>query len=112
MRFTFLRQLRLTSWVRTPISFPSICAGKPISLLAPVQRRHSEFQKIIDHRGVDPESPLVALAHLGAARSYALTNDVPHSRRSYEEFFTLWKDADPELSVLKKARDEYAKLVH
>jgi hypothetical protein len=71
-----------------------------------------EFQKIIDHRGVDPESPLVALAHLGEARSYALTGDVPQSRRSYEEFFTLWKDADPELSVLKKARDECAKLVH
>jgi DNA-binding winged helix-turn-helix (wHTH) protein/tetratricopeptide (TPR) repeat protein len=71
-----------------------------------------EFQKIIDHRGVDPESPLLALAHLGEARSYALTGDVPQSRRSYEEFFTLWKDADPELPVLKKARDEYAKLVH
>ena len=71
-----------------------------------------EFKKIIDHRGVDPESPLVALAHLGEARSYALAGDVPQSRRLYEEFFTLWKDAEPDVPVLKRARTEYAKLVH
>src|SRR5712692_7326199 len=71
-----------------------------------------EFQKIIDHRGVNAVSPLVSLAYLGEARSYALTGDVPESRRAYEEFLTIWKDADADLPFLKKAHTEYAKLVH
>ena len=51
-----------------------------------------------------------ALAHLGVARAYALQGDTAKSRASYQDFLTLWKDADPDLPMLKQAREEYAKL--
>ncbi|MCG3163991.1 MAG: Serine/threonine-protein kinase PknD [Acidobacteria bacterium] len=70
----------------------------------------SEFQKIIAHRGWDPASPLWPLAHLGLARAAALTGDAARSRQAYENFFALWKDADPDLPVLIEAKQEYAKL--
>ena len=70
----------------------------------------SEFQKIIDHRGWDVLSPLWPLAHLGLARAAALEGDVAKSRQAYENFFTLWKDADADLPVLIEAKKEYARL--
>jgi hypothetical protein len=70
----------------------------------------SEFQKILDHRGVVLNFPLGALAHLGLARSYALQGDVLKSGAAYRELLTLWKDADPDISILKEAKAEYAKL--
>jgi tetratricopeptide (TPR) repeat protein len=70
----------------------------------------AEFQKILDHRGVDPLSPLNALAHLGLARAYALSGEKDKSRSAYQDFLDLWKDADPDIPVLKEAKTEYAKL--
>ncbi len=70
----------------------------------------TEFQKILDHRGVDPVSPLYPLAHLGLGRAYALAGDTTKSRRSYQDFFALWKDADPDIPILQEARAEYANL--
>jgi eukaryotic-like serine/threonine-protein kinase len=70
----------------------------------------SEFQKILDHRGVVLNFPLGALAHLGLARAYALEGEVLKSGAAYRELFTLWKDADPEIPILKQAKTEYAKL--
>ncbi len=70
----------------------------------------TEFQKILDHRGVDPVSPLYPLAHLGLARAYALAGDNAKSRRFYQDFFALWKDADPDVPILEEAKSEYAKL--
>ena len=69
-----------------------------------------EFQRILDHRGTDPVSPLLSLAHLGLARSYALSADTPRTRRSYDDFFALWKDGDADIPILVRARSEYAKL--
>ena len=69
-----------------------------------------EFQKIIDHPGVAPFSPLHALAYLGLARAYGLENDQPRSRAAYEEFFARWKDADPDLPILIQAKAERARL--
>jgi len=69
-----------------------------------------EFQKILDHRGVDPLSPLYALAHLGLARAYALSGEKDKSRAAYQDFLALWKNADPDIPVLKEAKTEYAKL--
>lgn len=66
-----------------------------------------EFQKIIDHRGEDPLSPLFPLAHLGIARAAALTGNSARSRKAYEDFFALWKDADAKLPVLIEAKKEY-----
>jgi len=70
----------------------------------------SEFQKILDHRGVVLNFPLGALAHLGLARAYALEGEALKSGAAYRELFTLWKDADPDIPILKEAKAEYAKL--
>jgi serine/threonine protein kinase/predicted Zn-dependent protease len=70
----------------------------------------SEFQKILDHRGVVVNFPLGAVAHLGLARAYALEGEVLKSGAAYRELFTLWKDADPDIPILKEAEAEYAKL--
>jgi tetratricopeptide (TPR) repeat protein len=70
----------------------------------------AEFQRIIDHRGVVWAFPLGALAHLGLARAYALQGDTAKSRAAYQDFLTLWKDADPDIPILKEAKAEYAKL--
>jgi serine/threonine protein kinase/tetratricopeptide (TPR) repeat protein len=71
----------------------------------------TEFQKIVDHRGVEPFSVLYPLSHLGLAQAYKLAGDLPKARKSYEDFFALWKDADPEIPILIKARNEYAELI-
>jgi tetratricopeptide (TPR) repeat protein len=70
----------------------------------------TEFQKIIDHPGIDPFSPLHSLAYLGRARSYALQADKARARDSYAEFFTRWKNADSDLPILRQAKAEYAGL--
>jgi hypothetical protein len=69
-----------------------------------------EFQKIIDHRGIVLNLPLGALAHVGLARAYALAGDTAKSKAAYQDFFALWKDADPDIPILKEAKAEYAKL--
>lgn len=69
-----------------------------------------EFQKILDHRGVVLYEPIAALAHLQLGRAYALQGDAPKTRTAYQDFFALWKDADPEIPILREAKAEYAKL--
>ena len=70
----------------------------------------SEFQKILDHRGWAPTSPLYSLAHLGLARAAMLQGDMAKARKSYQDFFALWKDADTDLPVLIEAKKEYEKV--
>ncbi len=70
----------------------------------------TEYQKILDHRGIDPTSPLYPLARLGVGRAYAVQGDTPKARAAYQDFFALWKDADPDVPVLKAAKAEYDKL--
>jgi eukaryotic-like serine/threonine-protein kinase len=70
----------------------------------------AEFQKILDWRGVVANEPIGALAHLGLARSYALAGDAAKSRAAYNAFLTLWKDADPNIPILKQATTESPKL--
>jgi serine/threonine protein kinase/tetratricopeptide (TPR) repeat protein len=70
----------------------------------------AEFQKIVDRRGVVANEPIGALAHLGLARSYALAGDAAKSRTAYNAFLALWKDADPNIPILKEANSESAKL--
>jgi serine/threonine protein kinase/tetratricopeptide (TPR) repeat protein len=70
----------------------------------------AEYQKILDHRGIDPTSLLYSLARLGVGRAYALQGDTPKARAAYQDFFALWKDADPDVPVLKQAKAEYEKL--
>ncbi len=70
----------------------------------------AEFQKFLDHRGLVTNFPLGALAHLGLAPAYALSGDTVKAKTAYQGFLTLWKDADPDIPILKEAKAEYAKL--
>jgi serine/threonine protein kinase len=70
----------------------------------------SEFRKILDHLGVALNEPIGARARLGLARAYALQGETAKARAAYQDFLTLWKDADPEIPILKQAKAEYAKL--
>jgi len=69
-----------------------------------------EFQKIVDHRGITVGDAFGALAHLGLARAYAMQGETAKARKKYQDFLTLWKDADSEIPILKKAKVDYAKL--
>ena len=69
-----------------------------------------EFQKIIDHRGIALNFVTAALAHLQIGRAYAMAGDTAKAKTAYQDFLTLWKDADPDIPILKEAKAEYAKL--
>jgi predicted Zn-dependent protease len=69
-----------------------------------------EFLRMIDHRCVAGNRVQGALAHLGLGRAYALTGDKEKARAAYQDFLALWKDADPDIPILKQAEAEYAKL--
>jgi hypothetical protein len=70
----------------------------------------TQFQKILDHRGIVAGDPIGALAHVQLGRAYAMAGDAAKAKVSYQDFFVLWKDADPDIPVLKQAKAEYAKL--
>jgi tetratricopeptide (TPR) repeat protein len=70
----------------------------------------AEFQKILDHRGIVWNSPIGALAHLQLGRAYAMQGDTAKARASYNDFLTLWKNADPDIPILKQVKAEYAEL--
>jgi eukaryotic-like serine/threonine-protein kinase len=70
----------------------------------------AEFQKILDHRGIVASDPIGVLAHLQLGRSYVLSGDIAKAKSAYQDFLTLWKDADPDIPVLKQAKVEFAKL--
>jgi eukaryotic-like serine/threonine-protein kinase len=70
----------------------------------------AEFQKILDHRPAIGPGVWQALAKLGQGRGYALAGDTAKARTAYQDFFTMWKDADPDLPALKEAKAEYEKL--
>src|SRR5579863_5494374 len=63
-----------------------------------------EFQKVLSLRGIFPSDPTMTLAHIGMARGYALAGDAAKSRTAYQNCFTLWKDADPDIPILKQAQ--------
>jgi predicted Zn-dependent protease len=73
-------------------------------------RAAKEFQKSMDHRGLVRNFPWGALAHTGLARAYALQGDTVKAEAAYQQFLTLWKDADPDVPILKQAKAEYARL--
>ena len=70
----------------------------------------AEFQKILDHRGAAALTEVYPVAHLGLARAYVQEGDTAKAGAAYQNFFALWKDADPDVPVLKEAKAEYAKL--
>ena len=69
-----------------------------------------EFQKIVEHRGIVGADPIGAVAHLQLGRVFALSGDKTRAKAAYEAFFAVWKDADPDIPILKSAKAEYASL--
>jgi eukaryotic-like serine/threonine-protein kinase len=69
-----------------------------------------EFQRILDHRGVDARNIEYPLAQMNLARARALSGDTAGAKTAYQDFFAIWKDADPDIPILLEAKSEYAKL--
>ena len=70
----------------------------------------AEFQKILDHHGIVVSDPIGALAHLQLGRAFAVSGDQTKARTAYQDFLTLWKDADPEVPILRSAKAEFDRL--
>jgi len=70
----------------------------------------AEFQRILDHRSIVLVDPMDAMARLQLARALALSGDTVKAKRAYDDLLTLWKDADPDVPVVREARAEYARL--
>jgi serine/threonine protein kinase len=90
--------------------YPVYLRGEALLMKKHGKEAAEEFQKIIDHPGVVLNFVLGALARLDLARAYALESDTANARTAYQNFFALWKDADPDIPILKEAKAEYAKL--
>jgi eukaryotic-like serine/threonine-protein kinase len=89
---------------------PVFIRGEAYLMLHDGKAGAEEFQKFIDYRGVVVNFPWGALARLGLARAYALQGDTAKAKAAYQDFLTLWKDADPNVPALIAAKSEYAKL--
>jgi serine/threonine protein kinase/Tfp pilus assembly protein PilF len=92
------------------VLYPVYVRGQAYLLQRNGSAAAEEFQKFIDHRGLVANFPLGVLARLGLARAYVLQGNSDNARSAYQDFFALWKDADPDIPVLKQAKAEYAKL--
>jgi tetratricopeptide (TPR) repeat protein len=90
--------------------FPVFVRGQAYLAARRGSEAAAEFRKILDHRGLVLNQPIGALAHLGLGRAYVLQGDIPKAKAAYQDFLTLWKDADPDIPVLRQAKAEYAKL--
>jgi hypothetical protein len=74
------------------------------------QKAAVEFQTILDHRGANDSNIVYPLAQLNLARAHVLQGDKTKARTAYQDLFGIWKEADPDIPVLKEAKAEYAKL--
>ncbi len=90
--------------------YPAYVRGQAYLLLHQGAEAAAEYQKFLDRPNMLANNPLYVLAHLGLARANALQGQKDKSRAAYQNFFTLWKDADQDIPVLKHARAEYARL--
>jgi tetratricopeptide (TPR) repeat protein len=90
--------------------YPAYVRGEAYLAGGRGQEAAAEFQKVLNHRGVVLADPIGALAHLQLGRAYASSGDSAKAKSAYEGFLTLWKDADPDLPILKQAKAEYVKL--
>jgi len=92
------------------LGYPAYLRGQAYLKLRQGSAAAAEFQKIVGHPGVILADPTSAFARLGLARAYALSDDTAKARIAYQDFFALWKNADPDLPILQEAKAEYAKL--
>ena len=90
--------------------FPVYLRGEAYLMLHDGNRAAAEFQKFIDHHSLMGNFAWGAPARLRLGRAYALSGDKTKAKAAYQDFLTLWKDADPDIPILKQAKAEYAKL--
>ena len=90
--------------------YPAYVRGQAYLLAHNGTAAAAEFQKLLDHRGIVANFVTGALAHLQLGRAYAMAGDTAKAKAAYQDFFTLWKDADPDVPILKQAKAEFAKL--
>jgi tetratricopeptide (TPR) repeat protein len=98
------------SFYNWPNLYPVYVRGEAYLAAHQGSEAAAEFQKILDHRGIVLNEPIGALAHLQLGRAYAIQGDTAKSRAAYQNFLALWKDADPDIPILKQAKAEYAGL--
>ena len=98
------------SFYNWPNLYPVYVRGEAYLAARQGREAATEFQKILDHRGIVLNEPIGALAHLQLGRAYALQGNTAKARAVYQDFLTLWKDADPDIPILLQAKAEYAKL--
>ena len=102
--------LPANSFYNWPNLYPVYVRGEAYLAARQGREAAAEFQKIVDHRGVVSNEPIGALAHLQLGRAYALERDTANARAAYQDFLALWREADPDIPILKQAKAEYAKL--
>ncbi len=90
--------------------YPAYVRGEAYLKAGQGQQAAAEFQKLIDHPGIVNNFTTGALAHLQLGRAQMLMGNQKAARKSYQDFFALWKDADPAIPILQAAKAEYAKL--
>ena len=90
--------------------YPAYLRGQPYLLARNGNGLVGEFQKMLDHYGIIVNFPTGSLARLYIARAHTMAGDSVKAKAAYQNFFTLWKDADPGIPILVEARAEYAKL--
>jgi serine/threonine protein kinase/tetratricopeptide (TPR) repeat protein len=90
--------------------YPNYIRGQAYLRMQQGKEAVAEFQKILDHRGLCMTLPICALSRVQLARARELSGDAAGARTAYQDFFALWKDADPDVPILKEAKAEYAKL--
>jgi eukaryotic-like serine/threonine-protein kinase len=108
-----LEPVRPYQWGMGPNSAglaPSHLRGMAYLKLHDGAKAATEFQSILDHRGVTPTDPVYTLAHLNLGRAYTLQGNTAKAKTAYQDFFAAWKDADPDVPLLKTAKEEYEKL--
>jgi DNA-binding winged helix-turn-helix (wHTH) protein len=98
------------SFYNWPNLYPVYVRGEAYLAAHRGKEAAAEFQKILDHRSIVLNEPIGALAHLQLGRAYVLQGDTGKARAAYQDFLMLWKDADPDIPILKQAKAEYAKL--
>ena len=84
--------------------------GEALSAMHRYAEAAAEFQKILDHRGIVGADPIGALAHVQLGRVFVLSGEKIKAKAAYQDFLTLWKDADPDIPILRQANAEYAKV--
>ncbi len=90
--------------------YPAYLRGQCHLLLGKGDEAADEFQKIVDHPGIVFADPIGALAHLEIGRAFALSGNRAGAKAAYQEFLTLWREADPDIPILKQAKTEWARL--